>query len=391
MGLGYKISFFLFLVVVGCWLEMFFYRLLCLVLVLVLAAAYLSLTIAHTTSLYILQKPGNTKTPTLRAYTDGEWVYSNEAAVAPGYAFCRLDPRQDCRAGDVPSAFLHWRWQPRSIQLLPFDRTSFLECVRGMKVLFMGDSIARNNQQSLQCMLLDAPEEVEVKVSETDTWRVAYDSVYLAYSNASVNLRTTIDLHPSYIAQEAPSADSLVVSTGPHWFPKTFWGQSLARPVPLNMTFEWLDWPSQEVAALFDEQIRLRVQALLVHSKPNATIVWRVPDVGHHVGSENISAQNARFAECGGDAPDLEGVTHLTAWPAPFWYMRDAVLRHTAGTRIHVMDVIDLAVPRVDAHPSGHYSKNYNKSVKDCLHWCLPGLPDTLNTILYNFICLRAH
>ncbi|XP_026442055.1 protein trichome birefringence-like 2 [Papaver somniferum] len=48
---------------------------------------------------------------------------------------------------------------------------------------------------------------------------------------------------------------------------------------------------------------------------------------------------------------------------------------------------IKLTYYRADAHPSV-YGKNYNvqeriKAPQDCSHWCLPGVPDTWNELLY--------
>ncbi|KAJ6379372.1 hypothetical protein OIU76_016074 [Salix suchowensis] len=47
---------------------------------------------------------------------------------------------------------------------------------------------------------------------------------------------------------------------------------------------------------------------------------------------------------------------------------------------VYVLDVTLLSQYRKDAHPS-HYSGNHGGN--DCSHWCLPGLPDTWNQLLY--------
>ena len=62
--------------------------------------------------------------------------------------------------------------------------------------------------------------------------------------------------------------------------------------------------------------------------------------------------------------------------------IRRAVLKHARGTRIHVMDTLQLAAHRSDAHPGSLRNERY-----DCLHWCLPGVPDVWNAVLFNYLC----
>ncbi|OMP06382.1 PC-Esterase [Corchorus olitorius] len=47
---------------------------------------------------------------------------------------------------------------------------------------------------------------------------------------------------------------------------------------------------------------------------------------------------------------------------------------------VYWLDVTGLSQLRKDAHPSA-YSGTH--SGNDCSHWCLPGLPDTWNQLLY--------
>lgn len=47
---------------------------------------------------------------------------------------------------------------------------------------------------------------------------------------------------------------------------------------------------------------------------------------------------------------------------------------------VHLLDITTLSQYRKDAHPSA-YSGEHGGN--DCSHWCLPGLPDTWNELLY--------
>lgn len=67
----------------------------------------------------------------------------------------------------------------------------------------------------------------------------------------------------------------------------------------------------------------------------------------------------------------------------------------TRGLKVEYLNITQLSDYRIDAHPS-IYRKFHSppneeqladpKSYADCVHWCLPGLPDIWNQILYSYI-----
>ena len=65
------------------------------------------------------------------------------------------------------------------------------------------------------------------------------------------------------------------------------------------------------------------------------------------------------------------------------------VLR-TIKTPVTLLDITTLSLLRKDGHPSIYGLGG--ATAMDCSHWCLPGVPDTWNEILYNLIwCLIFH
>ena len=50
------------------------------------------------------------------------------------------------------------------------------------------------------------------------------------------------------------------------------------------------------------------------------------------------------------------------------------------GTRIHLLNITYISAFRDDAHISKY---KLDQQHQDCLHWCLPGVPDVWNEILY--------
>ena len=69
------------------------------------------------------------------------------------------------------------------------------------------------------------------------------------------------------------------------------------------------------------------------------------------------------------------------------------VTRSTARVAVDFIDITTLSEYRKDAHTSIHTirqgkvltaeQKADPKVFADCIHWCLPGLPDTWNELLY--------
>lgn len=65
------------------------------------------------------------------------------------------------------------------------------------------------------------------------------------------------------------------------------------------------------------------------------------------------------------------------------------------GVRVQVMNITQLSEYRKDGHPS-IFRKQWEplteeqiknpSSYADCIHWCLPGVPDVWNELLYAYI-----
>lgn len=58
------------------------------------------------------------------------------------------------------------------------------------------------------------------------------------------------------------------------------------------------------------------------------------------------------------------------------------------GTSIRTLDLTHMSEFRADAHPAIWLGKKDAVSVwgQDCMHWCLPGIPDTWVDILTQLI-----
>ena len=87
-------------------------------------------------------------------WSQGDWV-PDHAPPAYTNQTCRyIQDTQNClRNGRQDSRYLYWKWKPRGCDVLRGNARAFLQTMRGKKLAFVGDSIARNQMQSLLCIL----------------------------------------------------------------------------------------------------------------------------------------------------------------------------------------------------------------------------------------------
>lgn len=52
-------------------------------------------------------------------------------------------------------------------------------------------------------------------------------------------------------------------------------------------------------------------------------------------------------------------------------------------TPVTFLNITVMSDYRIDGHPSTYGRKSRNDKIQDCSHWCLPGVPDLWNELLY--------
>nr|XP_015642249.2 protein ALTERED XYLOGLUCAN 4 [Oryza sativa Japonica Group] len=172
-------------------------------------------------------------------YSEGRWVAAAGHARRYNGTACDVKGSEDCaRNGRPDTGYLDWRWRPASCELPAFDAAAFLAAARGRHVAFVGDSMARNQAESLVCLLAAAafPYRLVYRDREPGTrkfWRWAFPthgvtvSVYWAPflamaagrpENFSVQHNLVyLDTLAERWSADADTMDVAVISTG-HWF-----------------------------------------------------------------------------------------------------------------------------------------------------------------------------
>jgi len=87
-------------------------------------------------------------------YSDGEWVPDARSPLYNGTNCGIIKDGQNCMAHGRPdTGYLYWRWRPRRCDLPAFSPEAFLSWLRNKHLAFVGDSLARNQAESLLCLL----------------------------------------------------------------------------------------------------------------------------------------------------------------------------------------------------------------------------------------------
>lgn len=89
---------------------------------------------------------------------------------------------------------------------------------------------------------------------------------------------------------------------------------------------------------------------------------------------------DANAQNCGGQTRPLAGSTY-PGGPSQAEKVVEKVLG-TISKPVYLLDVTKLSQLRKDGHPS-LYGLGGQRGM-DCSHWCLPGVPDTWNLLLYS-------
>jgi xyloglucan O-acetyltransferase len=83
----------------------------------------------------------------------GKWVREPTGPVYTNLTCPTLPDFKNCQKYGKDPGHLFWRWQPDACDLPRFAPERFLDVVRGKRLAFIGDSLARNQMESLLCLL----------------------------------------------------------------------------------------------------------------------------------------------------------------------------------------------------------------------------------------------
>ncbi|KAK7382464.1 hypothetical protein VNO80_01317 [Phaseolus coccineus] len=341
----------------------------------------------------------------------GNWVFDNESYPLYKEQHCTfMSDQLACQKfGRKDLSYQNWRWKPHQCDLPRFNATALLERLRNKRMAFVGDSLNRGQWVSMVCLVESSvPPTLKsmrtiangslniFKAEEYNATIEFYWAPLLVESNSDdpVNHRVaerTVRVHAiEKHAKYWTDADILVFNTFLWW-----------RRRAMNVLWGSFEDPNGvmkrvEMVRVYEMALRTWSDWLEVHINRNKTNLFFVSMSPTHQKAHEWGG--ARGENCYKESDQIreEGYWGNGSNPSMMRVVENVIEDlNGRGLKVQLLNITQLSEYRKEGHPS-IYRKQWDpltqqqlsnpKTYADCIHWCLPGVPDVWNELLYAYI-----
>ncbi|XP_042516662.1 protein trichome birefringence-like 6 [Macadamia integrifolia] len=334
--------------------------------------------------------------------TNGKWVFDENYPLYTNISCPFIDEGFNCQAnGRWDRDYMKWRWQPHECNIPRFDAVKMLELIRGKRLVFVGDSINRNQWESMLCLLRGAITDPK-RVYETHGRRITKERGY--YSFKFVDYQCTVEYYVTHFLVHESKArvgrkrvQTLRIDTidrgSSRWrgadilvFYTAHWWNHYKTKAGVNYYQEGDQvHPYLEALTAFRRALMTWASWVDKHINPRKTQVFFQSSVPSHFRGGQWNSGG----HCGEAIRPLNDTLHVN-YPARNVIVEEVIQQ--MKTPVTFLNVTGLSEYRIDGHPSVYgrkQAKSNPSRAQDCSHWCLPGVPDIWNELLYFYLQSR--
>lgn len=334
-----------------------------------------------------------------------ETLYKNDSCPI-------LSQAQNCQGNGRPDReYEHWKWQPKGCKLPRFDVHAFFRIMRGKTLGFVGDSVARNQMESLMCILWQAEVPQNRGSRKMQRWFFRSHSVtivriwssWLVHSStekfdfAPENLsKLHLDRPDESYMEFLSQLDVLVLSSG-HWFTKKTAYILEGKVVGGQLWWDKRFHKKLENPDAFAIALRTALRAITSHPDYKGLTILRTYSPDHYEGG----TWNTGGSCTGKTRPSRDAEVVLNAYTELMHRRQldafaEAERNMSNASTLRLMDVTGVFEYRADGHPGPFRNQDPHKIIKrgprgqpppqDCLHWCMPGPVDVWNEFVLEIL-----
>ncbi|KAM0878587.1 hypothetical protein ACQ4PT_034766 [Festuca glaucescens] len=340
----------------------------------------------------------------------GNWVRDDSYPLYSAGSCPNLDDSFNCFLNGRPDKdYQRLRWQPSGCSIPRLNPTDMLERLRGKRLVFVGDSLNRNMWESLVCILRNSIKDKRkvFEVSGNHKFRAegSYSFLFQDY-NCTVEFfrspflvqewevplkhgksKETLRLDKiDRSSSRYKNADIIVFNTG-HWW--THEKTSLGKDY-----YQEGDQVYSELNVHDAYRRALNTWAKWVDSNVNpkkTTVFFRGYSASHFSGGQWNSG-----GSCDKETEPITNEQYLIPYPQKMSILEEVL--HGMKTPVAYLNITRMTDYRKEGHPSIYRKQKLSEEERkapelyqDCSHWCLPGVPDSWNEVLYAKILVKQH